>query len=78
MWVLSLFSTVSGIALCTPYWIVAFGGDQWSLYEGVWMSCARNVDTDIWFCSTYDTVRDLAQPPGKLFLILILLNHYNA
>ncbi|XP_076456624.1 uncharacterized protein LOC143290938 [Babylonia areolata] len=51
------------IAVCTPYWVVGYLGDQMSLYEGVWLSCYREQGLGRWVCSNYDTIRDLFEQP---------------
>ena len=59
--------TVAGhaIAVCTPYWVVGYMGDQMTLYEGIWLSCYREQGVGSWVCSTYDTIRNLFEQPGE-------------
>ncbi|KAK7091623.1 uncharacterized protein [Littorina saxatilis] len=52
------------IAVTTPYWVVAYEGDQMTVYEGVWLSCYRDRSSGSWTCSTYDTIRNLFEQPA--------------
>ncbi|XP_076437814.1 uncharacterized protein LOC143276993 [Babylonia areolata] len=52
-----------GLAVCTPYWVVGWQGEQMTLYEGVWLSCYRERGEGSWVCSTFDTIRHLFEQP---------------
>lgn len=45
---------IQAIAVGAPYWSAGWRRDKMSWFEGVWMTCVRTEDENIWICGSWD------------------------